>query len=193
VKITVEDVERITGEPFAATAHRCHAVSLAIVKSGILPDGARVARGTCRGVPSQHSWIVVGDPYALGVPIIDPTLWSCDPTVKGVWHGRATNRGRHISHGGAGSIWSYGKPVHSGGETVPLTPAAPLSSSARAFLDLLGPLDRRGWMMLADAPVLGWPAAEIIGAMVDTKGLCALVPIDRVGMLTDRNPGGLYQ
>jgi hypothetical protein len=28
--------------------------------------------------------------------------------------------------------------------------------------------------------------------MDDTEALRALVPIDRLGMLTDRNPGGLY-
>lgn len=58
---------------------------------------------------------------------------------------------------------------------------------------MLGPLDRRAWHLLASqAPVLGWPAAEIIAAMDDTEELSAFVPIDRLGMLTDRNPGGLY-
>lgn len=37
-----------------------------------------------------------------------------------------------------------------------------------------------------------WPAAEIIAAIDDTKALSALVPIDILGMLTDRNPSGLY-
>lgn len=29
--------------------------------------------------------------------------------------------------------------------------------------------------------------------MNDTPALSAVVPIDRIGMLTDRNPGGLYR
>ena len=43
------------------------------------------------------------------------------------------------------------------------------------------------------APVEDWPAGEIFAAMDDTEGLKALVPIDKLGMLTDRNPGGLYR
>jgi hypothetical protein len=38
----------------------------------------------------------------------------------------------------------------------------------------------------------GWPSSEIIAAMDDTDELRALVPIDILGMVTDRNPGGLY-
>ncbi len=56
---------------------------------------------------------------------------------------------------------------------------------------MLGPLDRRGWATLAHAPVEGWPAGEILGAMCDS-GMEAVVPIDIIGMLTDRNPSGLY-
>lgn len=57
---------------------------------------------------------------------------------------------------------------------------------------MVGPLDRPGWMRLASCPVGGWPAAEVLAAMDDTPALQTLVPIDRLGMLTDRNPGGLY-
>jgi hypothetical protein len=39
----------------------------------------------------------------------------------------------------------------------------------------------------------GWPAAEIIGPMRDTRELRTTVPIDIAGMITDRNPGGLYR
>ena len=63
---------------------------------------------------------------------------------------------------------------------------------ARAFLELVGPLDYHGWGVLAHAPVQGWPSGEILAAITDTKPLAVLVPIDRLGMLTDRNPGGLY-
>ncbi len=190
-RLTVADVEAITGRPFADTAHNCHAVSLAIVRAERLP-GARVARGLCRGVSGQHSWVVLGDPYSFGVPVIDATLWSYDPTVAGVWHGRTGPRGRHAPHGGRGTIWSYGKPCPTTTDYVQLTPREPLSAEAREFLDMVGPLDRTGWATLAAAPVRGWPAAEIIAAMDDTPRLRALVPIDRLGMLTDRNPSGLY-
>jgi hypothetical protein len=190
-EVTVAQVEEAWAGPFETTSHQCHAVSLAIVRAGLVPGG-RVARGACRGVVGQHSWVTVGDPYVLGAPILDATLWSYDPSVEGVWTGRATNEGRHVPHGGAGSIWTYGRPPPAQGEPVALVGQDELSRDAQLFLELLGPLDRRGWAMLADAPVLGWPAAEIIAAMDDTPELRALVPIDRLGMLTDRNPSGLY-
>ena len=190
--ITAKRVEQALGMPFEQTKHRCHEISLALVRSGVLP-ASRVARGWCRGVIGQHSWIVVSrNPYLLGVPIIDPTLWSYDPSVTDVWVGVSKPGGRHIPHGGSGSIWSAGRPVSGGGAPIALTPSEPLSVEAKAFLGILGPLDRRGWSELANSPVLGWPAAEIIAAMDDTEELKALVPIDVLGMLTDRNPGELY-
>lgn len=182
------------GIPFAAWACQCHAISLAVVKAGILP-GSRVARGSCREVPAQHSWIVVGDDcYAPDAVIVDPTLWSYDPTVTGIWTGTAED-GRHVPHGGHGDIWDWGRPTKGDELAVSLHPEAyaKLSPIARGFLTLLGPLDRRGWANLADAPVRGWPAAEIIEAMYDTPEIQPLIPIDRVGMLTDRNPRGLYR
>lgn len=42
------------------------------------------------------------------------------------------------------------------------------------------------------APTPGWPAAEIVAAMCETPNLQSLVSVDLAGMLTDRNPGGLY-
>jgi hypothetical protein len=83
-------------------------------------------------------------------------------------------------------------PSHHGGPGIELTPANPLSTEAADFLDLLGPLDLRGWGEVAHLPVEGWPAGEIIAAMCDTPGLGALVPVDIQGMVTDRNPSGLY-
>lgn len=178
--------------PLDRWACQCHAASLELVRSGVLGP-SRVARGWCRGVRGQHSWVVLGrDPYLLGVTIVDPTLWSYDPTVSGVWVGQATNGGRHVPHGGHGSIWTYGKPTRGKGPVVELTPTEPLGADASAFLRLLGPLDRDGWALLAGAPVLGWPAGEIIAAMLDTDDLRALVPIDVAGMVTDRDPEGLY-
>jgi hypothetical protein len=47
-------------------------------------------------------------------------------------------------------------------------------------------------LSLLGSPVHGWPAAEIVAAIADTPSLAAYVPIDLLGMLTDRNPGKLY-
>lgn len=193
MRATDIDREAVTAalEPLGRWFHACHAASLHLVKSGVLP-GSRVARGTCRGVGAQHSWVVVGpDCYADDAVIVDPTLWSYQSTCVGVWVGTAAD-GLHTPHGGVGSIWTWGKPFSRGGPAIPLTPAEPLSPDAELFLELVGPLDRHGWSMLAQAPVFGWPAAELIAAMDDTTELAALVPIDRLGMLTDRNPSGLY-
>jgi hypothetical protein len=187
--LTVEDVEEILGKPFASTAKNCHGVSLAIVKRGPFPQ-ARVARGGCDGVGGQHSWVALGDPYDDETPIIDATLWSYRPDIQGVYVGTLFDVG-HQPHG-YGSIFEWGKPEHQGGPDIDLTPTFELSEEAEEFLDLLGPLDRRGWATLAHAPVLEWPAGEIFAAMDDTPQLKALVPIDILGMTTDRNPGGLY-
>lgn len=191
--LSTGDVAEIIGDAFHTTAGRCHAVSLAIVQSGRIP-GSRVARGTCRNVPGQHSWVVVGpDCYDPDARIVDPTLWA-HAALGGqrVWHGTA-RQGWHVPHGAAGTIWTYGKPTWTGGTIIHLTPTATLSRTARQFLNILGPLDCAGWGMLANAPIGGnWPAAEIIAAMDDTPELAPLVPIDILGMLTDRNPGNLY-
>lgn len=173
----------------------CHRVSLAIVKAGLLhgPSGARVrvARGWTERVSGQHSWISLGDPYNPQTRYVDPTWWCWTETDRQlIWSGEAEGSG-HTPHG-AGSIWDYGKPVHQGGETISLTPDTPLSGPARRFLDMLGPLDAKGWMVLGNAPVGGWPAAEVFTAMSQTPLLGEFVPIDVRGMLTEENPGGLY-
>lgn len=171
-------------------AQNCHVVSLAIVKSGLYP-GARVARGTCEGVGGQHSWVAVdGDPYNPHGRILDATLWSYDPTVPDIWTG-TLNDLRHRPHG-AGGFLSAGMPYHHGGREVRLIVNRPLSEDARDFLAILGPLDLKGWMQVAHLPVEGWPAREIIEAMLDTPQTAMLVPVDIAGMITDRNPGGAY-
>lgn len=180
--------------PFPAWAEQCHVVSLRLVRIGAFDHIARgrVARGTCRGVGGQHSWIVLGeDCYAPDAIIVDPTLWSYVPTVKGIWVGNRDTYG-HRPHG-SGSIWEYGQPAAGNGPPIELTPTFELSRAAKVFLEILGPLDRRGWFTLAKAPVEGWPASEILAAMDDTPGIKAGVPIDHLGMVTDRNPGGLYR
>lgn len=192
--LDVDEVAEAIGQPFDTWAHQCHAISLAIVKAGLLP-GSRVARGSCPGVGSQHSWVVVGDDcYAEDAVIVDPTLWSYDPAVTGIWIGTPADRGHCPHRGGMGSIWKWGRPAPTTGEPIDLTPTFTLSPHAQDFLDLLGPLDRTGWGLLINhAPLEGWPAAELFAAIDDTPALSAVIPIDVLGMLTDRNPNGLYR
>jgi hypothetical protein len=191
--MSTSNLDRIEAvlDPLSDWALQCHAASIRLVKSGVLDGPCRVARGSCSGVGGQHSWVVLGDDcFDDAAAIIDPTLWSYRSDVEGIWTGSYED-GMHTPHG-KGSIWAWGRPNEAAfGQEVTLTPRKPWSTEAQAFLDRLGPLDRRGWIMLAHAPVEGWPAGEIIDAMCES-GLSAFVPIDIVGMLTDRNPSGLY-
>lgn len=186
--MTAAEFETAVGRPLDAFAHDCHAAALALVRSGTVGE-SRVARGFCPGVAGQHSWVVLGDDcYDRDAVVVDPTLWSYDETVVGIWTGKASSR-PHEPHG-SGSIWKWGRPDYPTGEIVTLD--VEWSREARQFFYIVGPLDLRGWAQLAHAPVEGWPAAEIIGAIYDDERLSARVPIDIVGMLTDRNPSGLY-
>lgn len=183
------EAERSLG-PLDHWYHKCHAASIEVVNDASFPFEARVARGFCEGVGGQHSWIVLGmDCYDKGALIIDPTLWSYDDSVEGIWTGNM-RIGRHRPHG-SGNIFKYGKPASGDGEPITLdAPEGGWSDEAELFIDLIGPMDETGWRGLANFPVEGWPAAEIIGAIADEWP--AVVPIDILGMLTDRNPGGLY-
>jgi hypothetical protein len=177
-------------DPLERWEHNCHAASVQLVRSGRF-GVCRVVRGACEGVPGQHSWVILGDDcYDDRATIIDPTLWSYDDRELGIWTGTYRD-GLHTPHG-KGSIWNWGRPDRATGPVVKLTPRKPFSQSARNFLDMLGPLDQHGWITLAHAPMQGWPAGEIIDAMCEDKSLRAYIPIDIVGMLTDRNPGGMY-
>jgi hypothetical protein len=194
-KLTIPEVEEAIGIPSERWKDNCHAISLAIVKSELIEGPRRVARGTCTSVGGQHSWVVVGnDCYDLKAQLIDPTLWCYVEKVKGIWHGRPTSQYRHTPHGGGQrSIWDVGRPPPPVNAPVLLAHPEGLSEDARLFLKLIGPLDRQGWSILCGhLPVIGWPAAEIVEAMCDTPELEVLVPIDREGMLTNRNPGGVY-
>lgn len=176
--------------PLDAWEHNCHAASVKLLRSGRFGT-CRVARGGCRGVVGQHSWLILSsDAYHERATIIDGTLWSYDDSVSGIWIGSYKD-GRHTPHG-KGSIWNWGRPEHPIEPPIELMPSEPLSMSAQGFLDVLGPLDYAGWAQLAHAPVQGWPSAEIFSAMEDTPRLAGLVPIDIIGMITERNPGGLY-
>jgi hypothetical protein len=189
-------IEKAIGIPAARWGGRCHEISLAIVKSGLLGtpgENARVARGTCEGVISQHSWIVLGrDCWSPDLYLADPTLWHYAGGEPRVITGRNMNA-RHRPHG-TGSIWEYGSPPSCSLEdAVWLERHEDLSDEAQEFLELCGPMNKRGWMTLANAPVQEWPAREILAAIADDTQLGpALIPVDVLGMLTDRNPGGLY-
>jgi hypothetical protein len=188
LSMTDAEVADAIGLPVESWAQQCHGISLAIIKAGLVP-GARVARGSCRGVRSQHSWIVNGwDCYDPEADIIDPTLWSYVEGVPTIWHGKPNVHG-HTPHG-AGSIFRWGRPVAGDG---PIIELEGLSKHAQLFLDHVGPLDFRGWqVLLSAAPVEGWPAAEIIDAASRDKRISACIPIDILGMLTEQNPSGLY-
>jgi hypothetical protein len=175
---------------------RCHEISHAIVRLGILHgpvgDRVRVARGFHPSVGlTQHSWISLGDPYDPETRYFDPTLWCWTESHPTIWSGLAGGAD-HTPHG-TGDIWEYGRPVEAEGPRVELTPEKPLSADARVFLDMVEPLDVRGWAVLANAPVGGgWPAGEIFTAISQTEQLRSLVPIDVLGMATDLNPDELY-
>jgi hypothetical protein len=179
--------------PLEGWAQQCHAASMRLMNSGRFGT-CRVARGWCKGVGSQHSWLVIGDDcYDQDATIIDGTLWSYDKTVDGVWVG-AMRDGRHGPHG-SGSIWNFGRPTNAeedGEDVFELTPpSAGWSDEAQSFFSLLGPMSRQSWIRLAHYPVEGWPAGEIINAICES-GLEGYVPVDIIGMNTDRNPRGLY-
>lgn len=195
--LTESTLEDILGAPLDEFAHQCHAASIQIVKSDLFEE-ARVARGTLRGIGGQHSWVVLGrDCYDDLAPILDVTAWSYDVIRQGgvvprLWKTTGAVAG-HRPHG-HGHILEWGRPCSAGGDPIPLSDEAldDLTPAAFSWVDLMGPLDARGWMSLANAPVDGWPSDQIILAMHRTPKLRALIPVDRLGMLTDVNPGGLY-
>lgn len=175
--------------PLERWYHRCHEASLELVCSGIAD---RVARGICPVVGGQHSWAVIGvNCYREGSRWIDPTLWSYTESNPCILVGELGDEHGHRPHG-HGSIWEWGRPIAGDGNQITLRPKIALSQKAISFLRLIGPLDITGWLALAKAPIGGWPAAEIFAAMDDTEKLSALVPIDILGMTTNRNPGSMY-
>ena len=187
-----EDTDRLArliDLPFPLWANQCHGVSLALLRTGEFGPG-RIARGTCKYIVGQHSWIVLGpDCYDENATIVDPTLWAHTETQHGIFIGR--NRQWQQPHG-AGSCFSVDQPSRHDGEIIELTPVTPLKPSTQSWLSILGPLDIRGWMEVAHLPVEDWPAGPILTAMAETRGLKALIPTDILGMNTDLNPGGLY-
>lgn len=203
-ELTVADIEEATGLPKAEWSKNCHTISLAIVKSGVLGVPARVARGWARGVKSQHSWVVYGWPGDTELPscydpealILDASLWSYIPgTPELLW--TQANDGTHHPHGGEGHIMSWGQPPFAVDEPIDLTPEGGWPKEASFWMnDMLHgrPLDRDGWATIAAAPAGGWEKAlgQLLAAMSADERTSFLVPIDKLGMLTELNPGGLY-
>jgi len=181
-------------QDFDDFAQDCHAVSVALIRSGLLGEGGpnlRVARGACRGVGGQHSWVVMGHPYDDEAVIVDLTLWSYDESQPRIWLG-SIQSGLHKPKG-YGSIFDSERPFSRGDETIEIADTH-LSEETQLFLEMLGPLDARGWGALwSRAGMLGWPAQEILEAFLDQHPkMAALVPIDILGMVTDRNPQEIY-
>jgi hypothetical protein len=188
-RLTLKAVEEAIG-PLENWALNCHGASLALVRSGLLPEGSRVARGWAKGVGSQHSWAMV-TPQMVYDPlnwVVDLTLWSYVPEAPRLYIGKA-EQWPHQPHG-------YGRLDFLGPDPVEprISLDVPVSRSAEMFLQMWAPagLDRRAWMTLLNGPMQGWPSAEIVAAVHRTKELKAYIPIDIVGLLTDENPGGLY-
>lgn len=187
-----EDVEEVLGDLYQ-WSRRCHEASIHVVRSGVLPEGARVARGTHPAVLSQHSWIVLGGDVYEPHAIIDPTLWSYTGDWPEVVYTSGLDRMRKWTPHGWGTIWGNdGIPDPDSGKQLMLEG---LTDEAAAFLNRcrkeVGPLDAMFFMRLTAGPVGGWPAADIVRSLV-ASGHSALVPIDIRGHLTDENPGGLY-
>lgn len=181
-------------QDFGDFARDCHSVSLALVRSGLLGKGGRrlrVARGACRGVGGQHSWVTLGSPYDPTSTIVDLTLWSYDPTAARI-HVQDGMGDRYRPHG-FGFIFDSEKPHSRGGEPMPLAMDR-LSPQARQFLHIIGPLDAPGWAALwSRTGMLGWPSGEIMAAFIEQyPAMRSFIPIDLVGMLTDTNPESLY-
>jgi len=174
---------------------QCHAASLAMIRSGLLPEGSRVARGHHPVVGySQHSWVTTGSPYDRNATIYDATLWSYRPKWTephiDVALSMTPEATAYVPHG-TGHFMQHGPPPPAYEDEITLD--VEWSSEAAAFFTLIGHgLDVRGWYHLAQTPVEGWPAKEIITAMYKDERLKALIPIDIVGMVTDENPGDLY-
>lgn len=188
--LTMGEVEEAIG-PLERWASNCHGSALALVRSGLLPEGARVARGWAKGVRSQHSWALV--PTEMGVydplsRVVDVTLWGYVPVANRLYIATA-GHWPHRPHG-------YGHLRHLGSDPVgPVLPLeVPVSPAVKTFLEMYAPagLDYRGWMTLMNGPMQGWPSKELVLAAYRTPVVKRTIPLDIVGMLTDENPSSLY-
>ena len=175
---------------------QCHAASLKLVKSGVIGEFARVARGTHPDIGGQHSWVVVSeDVYDEYATIIDPTMWSYTGREPQFDIYDAAEDADYFPKGGEErwdfsdipAVQDYSKII-----TLEREVFDKLPDYAKMQMWRIGSMDLRGWSTLANGPMLGWPSRPIIEAMLDTPKLAALVPIDIQGMVTMRNPSNLY-
>jgi hypothetical protein len=180
----VDGIAREIGEDSTWWRNRCHEISLKILRTGKFGWG-RIARGYAPGVMGQHSWIVLGkDVYAPDAVIVDPTR------RPGLIIVNTASRLGYIPRGAGRISDGWKRPL--AGKPVALDSTG-MSPAAKRFLREIGPMDYQNWAVLASGPVGGWPSSEIISAMADRDDMKALVPIDTLGHLTDRNPKGLYR
>jgi len=193
--LTVPMVEEAIGIPRDRWSRQCHAVSLAIVRSGLVKG--RVLRGYCDGVEGQHSWIALdtaNDAFEREVEILDPTLWSYDDKVKDyLWWG--TNLARHRPHG-SGRFFDYGCPIGDGKDIVGLNTCGIPGNRILRIMESTGfDYSLRAWSAFFNSGHFAYTAggaSDIIHAACFNTDLCALIPIDIVGNLTSINPDGLY-
>ena len=181
-KMTIESWAKAIKVPYTEWHNRCHEISLKIIRANLVGMTARIARGTAAEI-GVHSWISMGNPYAEGISYVDPTRWSWVTPDNPHIEVTSLEAGTHIPQG-HGNIWDYGRPPYPTGETVNLN-WAELSSEAKSFLDIVGPLDLNGWRVLLNSPVGGWPSKEIITAADKDPRLSAYIPVDVIGMLTN--------
>lgn len=188
-ELTQAVIEEAIG-PIEKFHHQCHAASLALVKSGVLPGkNWRVARGWSRGIGGQHSWAVQGDPYARSSRVVDITMWSYQRHIAKIYCPK--NLYDHEPHG-----YGYLVPQVIERPSIPEVTDLPLERLSDETLEWLQMRYPNGIGMqdlnrLVNGPMLAWNSREFIGALSLSR-YKQFVPIDIRGMLTDENPGGLY-
>jgi hypothetical protein len=190
LKLTIKEVEEAVGL-LEYWEHNCHGAALALVQSGLLPEGARVARGWAKGVRGQHSWAIVVSTatiYDGANTVVDITLHGYVPEAPRLYIAKA-KAWPHRPHG-QGELRTLG-PERTGPR---IDLDVDLSTSAQRFLKMWAPrgLDIKGWMTLFNGPMQGWPSKELVAAGYQTKAVRVMIPLDIVGMLTDENPSSLY-
>lgn len=199
----------------------CHADSLSLVRSGVLsrfgePGKAyQVVRGWSMPIcSSQHSWVVIGDPLGVaGAIVIDVTRASyLRHEPQEVWVGRyGPKYAEYLPHGIALNddgnkrvdLVDFGRIMPSKTEEVYPLSAEPRTDMARAILRLMDAhkFSRFDWGRVASRlPLTGWgkpgthyeTIADIFETMCEDPNLELLIPVDRLGHVTDLNPSELY-
>jgi hypothetical protein len=204
--IDAEQIADAIEIPVDRWLNRCHEVSLAAVRSGLLGEpgpSCRVVRGFTSGygIFGQHSWIALGRPFDPDTTIVDLTAQAWHrvedvvvSTVGMAYAGGNRDARMHVAHGYLpGSIWEFGRPDPGDGAFLELDRTGLLSYEADSFLDTLGPMCASSWIALVTYPHGGWPAHEVCEMIVEQVPRAkVMLPIDVVAHTTDRNPEGLY-